>query len=308
MTAATAGGVGQVGSDDGMSFWRRTVRREGVRGFALMSPTLIYALLLLAAPIVVIVTFSFWTQTYLDIDTTITLKNYELAWSQPIYRVLMLRSLAISGLVTAVTVVLAYPIAYYISFQVGDRKSIWILMITIPFWTSYLLRIFAWKVILGYNGVINSSLIELGIIKEPLEFILYNANAVVLTLSHAWLPFAILPIFVSLEKIDRSLLEAARDLGDSGFWRFLRVTLPLSLPGVIAAALIVFIPTVGDYVTPKLVGGSDGLMIANMIQVQFGKANNWPLGAALAVSSMLIVGALSLVFLLVTKFLGSRAR
>lgn len=283
-------------------------RRESVRGFTLMSPTLLYALLLLAAPIVVIVTFSFWTQTYLDIDTTLTLKNYNEVWSKPVYRVLMLRSLTISSLVTLVTVALAFPIAYYISFQVGDRKSIWILIITIPFWTSYLLRIFSWKVILGYNGVINSSLLELGFIKEPLEFILYNANAVVLTLSHAWLPFAILPIFVSLEKIDRSLLEAARDLGDNGFWRFLRVTLPLSLPGVIAAALIVFIPTVGDYVTPKLVGGTDGLMIANMIQVQFGKANNWPLGAALAVSSMVIVGAVSLVFLLIAKYLGSRAR
>ena len=288
--------------------WRRLARRESVRGFALMSPTFLYALLLLAAPITVIVIFSFWTQTYLDLDTTLTWKNYEEAWSKPIYRVLMLRSLVVSGLVTLLTVLLAYPIAYYISFQVKDRKALWILMITIPFWTSYLLRIFAWKVILGYNGVINSSLIELGLIAEPLDFILHNVNAVVLTLSHAWVPFAVLPIFVSLEKIDRSLLEAATDLGDGPVRRFLRITLPLSLPGVIAAALIVFIPTVGDYVTPKLVGGSNGLMIANMIQVQFGKANNWPLGAALAVSAMLIVAAVSIVFVLTTRYLGSRAR
>lgn len=288
--------------------WRRLARRESVRGFALMSPTFLYALLLLAAPITVIVVFSFWTQTYLDLDTTLTWKNYEEAWSKPIYRVLMLRSLVVSGLVTLLTVLLAYPIAYFISFHGGDRKALWILLITIPFWTSYLLRIFAWKVILGYNGVINSSLIELGLIDQPLDFILHNVNAVVLTLSHAWAPFAILPLFVSLEKIDRSLLEAATDLGDGPVRRFLRVTLPLSLPGVIAAALIVFIPTVGDYVTPKLVGGSNGLMIANMIQVQFGKANNWPLGAALAVSAMLIVAAVSVVFVFGARYLGSRAR
>ena len=126
----------------------------------------------------------------------------------------------------------------------------------------------------------------LGIIEEPLTFILYNANAVVITLAHAWAPFAILPIFVSLSKIDKSLLEAARDLGDSAVRRFLRVTLPLSMPGVIAATLIVFIPTIGDYVTPRLLGGTNGLMIGNMIQIQFGKANNAPLGSALAVSAM----------------------
>src|SRR3546814_286423 len=180
----------------------------------------------------------------------------------------MLRSLAVSAVVTAATVLLAYPMAYYLSFHGGERKALWLFLITIPFWTSYLLRVFAWKIVLGYNGVVNASLLELGIIAEPMEFLLYNVNSVVITLAHAWAPFAILPIFVSLEKIDRSLLEAATDLGDGPLRRFLRVTLPLSLPGVIAAALIVFIPTVGDYVTPRLVGGKDGLMIANMIQVQ----------------------------------------
>jgi spermidine/putrescine transport system permease protein len=142
--------------------------------------------------------------------------------------------------------------------------------------------------------VLNSGLLGLGLIEKPLTFILYNANAVVITLAHAWAPFAILPIFVALEKIDRSLLEAAEDLGDGPVRRFFRVTLPLAMPGVIAATLIVFIPTVGDYVTPKLVGGTDGLMIANMIQVQFSKANNAPLGAALAISAMLIVGSIAM--------------
>ncbi|MGF1593062.1 MAG: ABC transporter permease [Kiloniellaceae bacterium] len=290
------------------SLWTRLCRSESARGLALVSPTFLYALMLLVAPILVIVAFSFWTQNYLDIDRTPTLANYREAWTEPLYRVLMLRSLAVSATVTLITVLLAYPMAYYLSFHVTSRKAFWLFLITIPFWTSYLLRVFAWKIILGYNGAINSSLMELGIIAAPMEFLLYNANAVVITLAHAWAPFAILPIFVSLEKIDRSLLEAATDLGDGPVRRFLRITLPLSLPGVIAAALIVFIPTVGDYVTPRLVGGKDGLMIANMIQVQFGQANNWPLGAALAVSTMIIVAAASLLFVVISRYCTSRFR
>ena len=285
-------------------FWRN----EELRGLTLISPTFLYALLLLLVPILVIVAFSFWTQNYLEIDHTPTLTNYREAWAEPLYRTLMFRSLAVSALVTLITVALAYPMAYFLSFHIANRKALWLFLITIPFWTSYLLRVFAWKVILGYNGVINATLMEIGLIEAPMEFLLYNVNSVVITLAHAWAPFAILPIFVSLEKIDRSLLEAATDLGDGPVMRFLRVTLPLSLPGVIAAALIVFIPTVGDYVTPRLVGGKDGLMISNMIQVQFGKANNWPLGAALAVSTMVIVTAASLCFVGVMRQFGSRFR
>ena len=150
---------------------------------------------------------------------------------------------------------------------------------------------------LGYNGVINSGLKTLGFISEPLEFLLYNPAAVMITLAHAWAAFAILPIYVSLEKIDRSLLEAARDLGENAFITFVRVTLPLSLPGVIAASLLVFIPTGGDYVTPSLVGGPSGIMIGNIIQSMFGKALNWPLGAAISVISMLTVALMISLFL-----------
>jgi spermidine/putrescine transport system permease protein len=280
------------------------VQNEGRKGLLLVSPTFLYAILLLAAPLILVVMFSFWTQDYLDLDTTPTLANYKEAWSEPLYRELMLRSLRISVLVTTVTVLSAFPVAYYVSFRVKERKALWLFLITAPFWTSYLLRVFLWKVILGYNGVFNSALLWTGIIEEPLQFILYNVNAVVITLAHAWAPFAILPIFVALEKIDRSLLEAAEDLGDGPVRRFFRVTLPLAIPGVMAATLIVLIPTVGDFITPRLVGGTEGLMISNMIQVQFGKANNAPLGAALAVSSMFIVGGLSLLIFLASRRVG----
>ncbi len=279
-----------------------------LRGLAMVSPPLIYTIALLAVPMAAILAYSFWTQDYLTLDRRPTLANYQAIAQEPLYLVLLGRSLAVAAMVTAITVITAYPIAYFISFHVAlRRKSLWLFLITIPFWTSYLLRVFLWKVILGFNGVINSTLLGLGIIDEPITAILYNPNAVVITLAHAFAPFAILPIFVVLERIDRSLLEASRDLGENRWTSFLRVTLPLSMPGVVAAALIVFIPTIGDYVTPKLVGGPGGLMIANMIQTQFLKLNNAPMGAALAVVAMLSVTVIALLFVwLNRRFLGGR--
>jgi len=281
---------------------RRALRSEAGKGLTIVSPPLVYSLLLLAAPLATIVLLSFWTQQFLTIDRTFTFANYQEALSDPLYRELMFRSLRISGMVTLVTVVTAFPIAYFISFRVApNRKSLWLFLITIPFWTSYLIRVFLWRVILAYDGPVNGTLLGLGIIDEPLGFILYNANAVVVTLAHAFAPFAILPIFVSLERIDRSLLEAARDLGESYVMTFFRVTLPLAMPGVLAAALIVFIPTVGDYVTPRLVGGSGGTMIANMIYAQIFDLNNRPMGATLAVLAMGTVAVISIGLILLTR-------
>lgn len=291
----------------GFAKWRQS---DTALGLTLVSPTFIYAILLLAAPIALVVALSFWTQDYLTLIRTPTLENYREAWGELIYQTLMLRSLKLSIFVTFFTIMLAFPVAYYVSFYVNPkRKPFWIFMITIPFWTSYLMRIFLWKVILGYNGVINGSLMGLGIIESPIREIAYSQNAVIITLAHAWVPFAILTIFVALEKIDRSLLEAAKDLGDGPFRRFIRITLPLAMPGVIAATVIVFIPTIGDYVTPRLVGGPNGLMISNMIELQFKKANNAPLGAALALSAMFLVTLISLVFVwLNRKYLTGQGR
>ena len=273
------------------------IENESLRGYTLLSPTLLAMLVGLAMPLIVLLTLSFWIQEYLDFIRTFSLKNYLDFFQKPIYTKILFKSIRMSGLVTFVTVLLAYPMAYYIAFRVKQNKLIWLILITVPFWTSYLLRVFAWKIMLGYNGVINSGLKTLGILTEPLEFLLYNPTAVVITLAHAWAAFAILPIYVSLEKIDRSLLEASQDLGENAFMTFLRVTLPLSLPGVIAASLLVFIPTVGDYVTPSLVGGPRGIMIGNIIQSMFGKAQNWPLGAAISVMSMITVTLMVCLFL-----------
>ena len=279
----------------------RFLRGDETKGMVLIAPPFIYAVLLLAAPLAAIVLFSFWTQDFMTIDRSFTLSNYREAFTDPLYMELLSRSLRISLSVTVITVVLAFPVAYFVSFYVApERKSLWLFLITIPFWTSYLIRVFLWRVILAYDGPVNGTLVGLGVIDEPLAWILYSANSVVITLAHAYAPFAILPIFVSLEKIDRSLHEAGRDLGENRVMVFLRVTLPLAMPGVLAAVLIVFIPTIGDYVTPRLVGGSDGTMIANMIQTQFMRLNNAPMGATLSVLAMLMVGFVSLVMILGT--------
>jgi spermidine/putrescine transport system permease protein len=254
-------------------------------------------------PFALLVTMSFWSMSGYSLNTTATLANYRKIIEEPIYGALLSRSLWIAGVATSVTVLLSYPIAYYVAFHVQRHKMPWILVLTLPFWTSYLLRIFAWKVILGYEGVFNASLMGLGLIEAPLAIFLNSPLAVTIALAHAWAAFAILPIYVSLEKIDRSLLEAAADLGDGPLRRFWRITLPLSLPGVISAFFLMFIPTVGDYVTPAMLGGPDGMMIGNLIQAQFGPINNWPMGAALALTMMLAVAVAGLVFLMLTRLI-----
>ena len=290
---------------------------EAASGLGLISPTALYAILLLAAPMAFVLIASVLTDGYLEIipklqwcnyfgdcasykmiDGTLTVtQKYRGAWTDPVLFSVMMRSLIVSVLVTLTTVLLAYPMAYFISFNVAPaRKGIWLFLITIPFWTSYVIRVFMWNAILGFSGVLNSVFIALHLIDTPLEMS-FSLQAMVITLAHSFAPFAILPIYVALEKIDRSLLEAGQDLGETRFSTFLRVTLPLSMPGVVAAVLIVFIPTIGDYVTPKLVGGAKFPMIANAIEVLMLKGDNKPLGAAIAVSAMLIVGAISLIFI-----------
>ncbi len=288
--------------------WRRRLfafyyRSDAFKGYTLLSPTLLVMLFSMCVPFAMMVVLSFWTQTGydFDFDKSFTFDNYTKIGEGPIYAKLLIRSLWISAFCTFGTVIISYPMAYYVAFHVHERKAVWIILMTLPFWTSYLLRIFTWKVILGYNGVINSGLIWLGVIDEPLEFLLYNPTAVVITLTHAWAAFAILPIYVSLEKIDRSLLEAATDLGDGPVARFMRVTLPLSVPGVIAATVLIFVPTVGDFATPALVGGPDGLMLANLIQAHFGIINNWPGGSALSIIMMIIVGIVTLLYIGFTR-------
>lgn len=234
-----------------------------------------------------------------------TLGNFATLAGEPVYGVVILRSLLIAALVTGATVVTAYPVAYYLSFHARSRALI-LFLVTLPFWTSYLLRVFAWKIVLAYNGVLNSGLIAAGIWSEPSTALLNTPAAVVLTLAHAYAPFAILPILVSLDAIPRSLAEAAADLGATPLTVFRRVILPNSMPGVLAGAMVVFVPTVGDYVTPALVGGPGSTMIGSLIQAQFGKAQDWPFGAAIALVVMLLILAVILGIRRADRRFGSR--
>ena len=228
---------------------------------------------------------------------TPTLKQYSVLFAAGSYW----RLLGVSALMALVIAInatlLAYPIAYFLAFRAWRKAGRYLVLLLIPFWTSYLLRIMSWKIILGSTGVLNSLLSYLGVIDQPLTALLYNRNAVVITLIYVWIPFAALPILAALQRIDLSLFEAAADLGATPLRRFWRITLPLSWPGVFAAFFMVFIPTVGEYVTPLLVGGSEGSMYGNIIQDFFTKAANWPLGSAL--SMIMLIGTLVLVLIAV---------
>jgi spermidine/putrescine transport system permease protein len=280
---------------------------RAARGYLLLTPAMAVLVFTMAAPLGLLLAYSLWTQRGLVIDTHVSLAGYAAVLSDPGVAVVFLRSLAIATLASLAAIVLAYPVAWFIAFR-ARAKFLWLLLVTIPFWTSYLLRVFAWKVILGYNGVINSGLMALHLVATPVIFLLYNPVAVVLTLIHGYAPFAVLPIYVSLEKIDPALLEVAADLGDTPAKRFFRVTLPLSMSGVIAAFVLIFIPATGDYVTPSLVGGANGLMIANLIQAQFGRADNWPLGAALAIMTIAAVSLLCVLVASAARRAASRIR
>jgi spermidine/putrescine transport system permease protein len=283
-----------------------TPSSEARAGLKLISPTAIYVILLLAVPLATVLIYSVLTGGRGTVSLPLTFENYAELWSKPVYGYIMLKSLLVALTVTFITVMLAYPVAYFVSFHVKpERKSLWLFLITIPFWTSYIIRVSLWFVILGYGGIIDSALTSIGL--PQLNIASQSILSIIIVLAHAYAPFAVLPIFVSLEKVDRSLLEAGQDLGESRWVTFLRVTLPLSMPGVIAAVLIVFIPTVGDYVTPELVGDGKEPMIANLIEAQLLKLRNFAQGSAFAVASMLMVGVVSLAFVLLNRrFIGGQ--
>ena len=254
--------------------------------FALISPAVLAVILSIVACLTILVVLSFATQKYLTIDYSWTTANYQEAATSVVVQKLMIRSAIIAVTATLLSLLLAYPIAYVVAFDLTKNKLLWLVLFTLPCWVSYLLRILSWKVILGHNGVINGSLLAFGAIDQPLGFLVYNPVSVVIALVHAWAPFAILPIYVSLEKIDRSLIQASSDLGEPPVRTFFRVTLPLSRPGVIGAGILIFVPTFGEYVTPQLIGGPSGAMIGNFIATQFGASNNWPLGATISLLAM----------------------
>ncbi len=257
----------------------------------LVGPPLVWLALLFVAPLILIVAFSLRPESGVvnaaDPWSPSLVQYGKVVGTPAFLRLLGVSALMALGIAAAATMI-AYPVAYFLVFRARTRATLFLALLLVPFAASYLLRIMAWKLVLGPVGAVNSLLSSAGLISEPLDLLLYSRGAVVITLVYVWIPFAALPILASLQRIERSQLEAAADLGAGPWTRFRRVTLPLSLPGTLAAFFMVFIPTIGEYVTPTLIGGTDGIMYGNLIQDFFGRAGNWPLGAALAMVMLIV--------------------
>src|SRR5215475_1800100 len=258
------------------------------------TPPLLWVALFLLLPYALMFAHSFWTVENGVIVHQWNLDNYHKLATTTLYAEVLLRTIRIAASVTALSILLGYPLAYYISFHAGPRKELLYQLVIVPLWVSYLVRGYAWKTILGSEGVLNGFLQYLNITHEPVSFLLYSPFAVVLVLTHIYTPFVFLPIYASLEHIPRPLVEASQDLGASPMQTFFRVILPLSMPGLIAGATFAFILSLGDFLAPLLVGGASGTMIANIVQSLFGAAYDWPLGAAISVC--ILLATISLLF------------
>jgi spermidine/putrescine transport system permease protein len=258
------------------------------------APPLLWVCLFLLLPYVLMFAHSFWIVRDGFLVHDWNLGNYRSLFTNPLYVQVFLRTARIAASVTLSSLLLGYPLAYYLSFHAGPRKELLYQLVIVPLWVSYLVRGYAWKTVLGSDGVLNGLLQYLHITHEPVSFLLYSPFAVVLMLTHIYTPFAFLPIYAALEHIPRSLVEASQDLGADRRATFLRVILPLSIPGLLAGATFAFVLSLGDFLAPLLVGGPSATMIANIVQSLFGAAYDWPLGAAISVCILLIT--ISLLF------------
>ena len=263
---------------------------------AVTLPPLTWVAVFLLLPYALLFCYSVWSVSPSQtIVHSWNLDNYRELLAVDVYRQTLFRSMWIAARVMLFSLLLAYPLAYYLSFQASRRKDLLYQLVIIPLWVSYLVRAYAWKTILGSDGVLNTLFEYLHLTNHPLDFLLYSPFAVVLTLTHIYTPFAFLPIYASLEHIPRNLVEASHDLGASPRQTFWRVILPLSIPGVLAGATFAFVLSLGDFLAPLLLGGPSGIMISNIVVSLFGASYNWPLGAAISLCMLLLV--LGLLFL-----------
>ena len=255
-------------------------------------PPILWVALFLLFPYALMFAHSFWSVSDGAILHNWNLGNYSTMFHHPLYLQVLFRTARIAASVTILSVLLGYPLAYYLSFHAGPLKQLLYQLVIVPLWVSYLVRGYAWKTILGSDGVLNGFLQYLHLTHEPVSAFLYSPFAVVLMLTHIYTPFVFLPIYASLEHIPRPLIEASQDLGASPRKTFFRVILPLSLPGLLAGATFAFVLSLGDFLAPLLVGGPSGTMIANLVQSLFGAAYDWPLGAAISVFILIFTLAL----------------
>ena len=269
----------------------KRIRREDIPGLVVLSAPLLWAVAFMFIPYVVIFTYSFWLKQYPTFQPAFQFGNYAQIFADPQYYQVLTRTAKIAILVSVFALLLAYPFAYFLVFKVKSTRvrALLYMAVIAPLWVSYLLRAYTWKTILGSQGVLNSFLVWTGLLGSPTDVLLYNQFSMVVTLTYIFIPFMVMPIYTALEKIPKNLVEAAGDLGVTPWGTLWKVIWPLSLPGVIAGATFTFCLTFGDFIAPFLVGGPDGVMIANVITSQYGAALNWPLGSALAIILLIIV-------------------
>jgi len=257
---------------------------------AITLPPVLWVTAFLLVPYAILFCYSFWlVSPEQAIVHSWNVNNYRELFRVGVYLQTLFRSMGIAARVMILSLVLGYPLAYYLSFHAGKRKELFYQLVIIPLWVSYLVRAYAWKTILGSDGVLNTLLQYVHLTNHPLSFLLYSPFAVVLTLTHIYTPFTFLPIYASLEHIPRNLVEASHDLGASPRQTFWRVIFPLSIPGVLAGATFAFVLSLGDFLAPLLLGGPSGIMISNIVVSLFGAAYNWPLGAAISFCMLLLV-------------------
>jgi spermidine/putrescine transport system permease protein len=267
--------------------------RPALRTALAASIPVAFVTVLLFIPYLMLLVHSFWQLRGGSIQHEFTLENYRRLFATPLYPNTILFSAGIALRVTLLSLLLAYPLAYLLAFKVRRRKNLMYMAVIIPLWVSYLVRAYAWKIILGQVGILNGLLQASGLIDQPLTFLLYSRWAVILALTHIYTPFTLMPIYAVLEAIPPALKEASQDLYAGRWHTFLRITLPLSLPGVVAGSTFAFVLSMGDFLAPQLLGGNDSaLMVSNLVWSLFGVAYNWPLGAAVSVIVLLLTLAL----------------
>ena len=275
-------------------FERAAARSESRRGFLLAAPAYLYLVVFFGIPLVIVFAYSFATRNRFgeaDFDN-LTLDAYQ-RLGEPIVRDILFRSIWLALLTTVICLVVGYPFAYYLATRSAKVRNVLLVLVMIPFWSNFLVRNYAWRVILGNDGIVSQTTDAAGL--GPTE-LLFTPTAVVLGLVYGFLPFMILPLYAAIERIDLRLVEASRDLYASGWQTFRRVLLPLSMPGVIAGSLLVFVPSLGAYVTPEILGGAKTTLLGSYIVTQFLTARNWPFGASLSFVLMAVMLSATLVY------------
>ncbi|MEQ8840098.1 MAG: ABC transporter permease [Acidimicrobiales bacterium] len=276
------------------AFERAAARADSRRGALLAAPAFLYLFLFFVVPFGIVVVYSFATRNRTG-GTDLSGWNFDSyeRLTDPIVRTILYRSVALAVITTVICLVVAYPFAYFLATRSPRVRNLMLVFVMIPFWTNFLVRNYAWRLIFENDGVLTDTTSAIGLGEIDL---LFTQRAVVVGLVYGFLPFMILPLYASIERIDLSLVEASRDLYASGFQTLRKVLIPLSMPGIIAGSILVFVPSLGAYVTPAILGGGKSVLLGSYIVVQFLTARNWPLGAALSVVSMMVMLSATLVY------------